>query len=332
MDATMRDEVARLSGEVQRLTARVDQLERRHSGMSWRHRLGWLLGNRLTSLVHHGPVPLHVPAHYATHPLPDAPPTIALVTPSYQQATFLRQTLDSVLSQGYPRLEYVVQDGGSTDGSVALLEQYERHLQHAESVPDDGQADAINRGFGHTTGEVMAYLNSDDLLLPGSLAFVASYFAVNPDVDVVYGHRAIIDACGDEVGRWVLPPHCPQMLQWADFVPQETLFWRRRIWDRVGGRMDESFQFALDWDLLLRFHEVGAKMVRLPRFLGAFRVHDAQKTSARLATVGQAEMARLRQRVHGREVTPAEVRRAITPYILRHMLYHWLYRMGLLWA
>ena len=95
----------------------------------------------------------------------------------------------------------------------------------------------------------MAYLNSDDLLLPGALPTVAAYFAQHPEVEVVYGHRVVIDEAGDEIGRWVLPPHDDKALRWADYIPQETLFWRRSIWGKSGGRMDETFRFALDWEL-----------------------------------------------------------------------------------
>ena len=141
------------------------------------------------------------------------------------------------------------------------MEKYRDRLVHAESRKDNGQGHAINLGFAHARGgEIMAYLNSDDLLMPGSLNYVAAYFAANPDVDVVYGHRVIIDPNGQEIGRWILPSHSDQMLIWADYVPQETMFWRRRIWDKAGGKIDEAFQFALDWDLLLRFREAGAKI------------------------------------------------------------------------
>ena len=157
----------------------------------------------------------------------------------------------------------------------------------------------------------MAYLNSDDLLLPGAVPYVTAYFAAHPEVDVVYGHRVFIDADDQEIGRWVLPPHSDRMLLWADYVPQETLFWRRRIWDRIGGALDESFQFAMDWDLLLRFRNAGARIVRLPRFLGAFRVHPEQKSQALRLSVGEKEMALLRLRQHGREVTRQEIRTAI---------------------
>src|SRR5439155_11875113 len=118
-----------------------------------------------------------------------------------------------------------------------------------------GQAHAINLGFRHATGEILAYLNSDDLLLPGALAYVANHVVRHPEVGVVYGHRVVIDADGREVGRWVLPPQDDASLVWDDYVPQETMFWRRRAWERVGARLDETFHFALDWDLILRFRQ-----------------------------------------------------------------------------
>jgi glycosyltransferase involved in cell wall biosynthesis len=258
-----------------------------------------------------------------------AAPRISIVTPSFNQGVFLERTLQSVLRQHYPDLEYCVQDGGSTDGTAAVLERYREQLAHYESGRDDGQADAINRAFAHTTGAILAWLNSDDLLLPGALDFVARYFARHPRVDVVYGHRVVIDEHDGEVGRWVMPPHDAAALTWCDFVPQETLFWRRSIWEKVGARLDDSFQFALDWDLLLRFQEAGARIVRVNRFLGAFRVHGAQKTSLQLYNLGADEMQRLRLRCHGRPVSDVEVGQRILPYMRRQGWYNRLWRLGL---
>jgi GT2 family glycosyltransferase len=146
----------------------------------------------------------------------------------------------------------------------------------------------------------MAWLNSDDLIGPGVLRYVAEYFAQHDDVDVIYGHRIIIDDEDCDVGRWIMPRHDPATLEWIDYVPQETLFWRKRAWDLVGG-IDPSFQFALDWDLLARFQQAGCKMVRVPYFLGAFRVHPEQKTSQAIHTVGAEEMRRIRRRFHGEQ-------------------------------
>ena len=288
------------------------------------------LGIRLQLEPYHEPRPLRVPSRYLRSRSLTAWPTISLVTPSYDQAAFLPHTLTSVLDQGYPALEYVVQDGGSQDGTREVLERFRARLHHAESRPDLGQAHALNLGFAHTCGELMAYLNSDDILLPGSLSYVARYFAAHPEVDVVYGHRILLDQQGLEIGRWILPPHRDRHLYYADYVPQETLFWRRGIWERAGGQVDSSFLFAMDWDLLLRFLEAGARMVRLPRFLGAFRVHDAQKTSRQLAGIGAFEMDRLRHRYHGRGLSQDEVRRGLLPFILMHALCRRLYQVGLL--
>lgn len=280
-------------------------------------------------LQHYPPRPLKLPAPYQPNPPLADPPLIALVTPSFDQGRFLEATLRGVLDQRYPRLEYVVQDGGSADETPELLAQYGPRLTHCASAPDRGQSHAINLGFAHTKGEIMAYLNSDDLLLPGALHSVAEYFAGHPEVDVVYGHRILIDAADNELGRWVMPGHDDEVLSWADYVPQETLFWRRRIWDRVGGAVDESFQFAMDWDLLLRFRDAGARFARLPRFLGAFRVHSLQKTTGSMVDRGAEEMSRLRQRCHGRKVSLLEIRRAILPYLCRQAGCNWLYRLGL---
>jgi glycosyltransferase involved in cell wall biosynthesis len=252
------------------------------------------------------------------------------VTPTLDSERFLERTIRSVLDQGYGPLEYVVKDGGSTDGTLGLVQRYRDRLAVVEVGKDRGQADALNRGFARTSGEIMAYLNSDDLFLPGALRYVARYLAARPDVDVVYGHRVLIDENDQEIGRWVLPRHEAGILAWADYVPQETLFWRRRIWEQTGGRFDDSFQFAMDWELLLRFQEAGARFVRLARFLGAFRVHADQKTSARMADLGAEEMDRLRTRVHGRTVTRAEVQRRVRGYLLRHMAYQQLHRLGVL--
>lgn len=276
---------------------------------------------RIGSLRHYPPKPLRVPAAYLRTAPPTQAPQISIVTPSFEQGRFLGRTIASVLSQGYPTLEYVVQDGGSQDETIDVLRRFEQSLTRWASESDDGQADAINRGFAGTTGEVMGWLNSDDLLLPGALRYVGRYFAAHPDVDVVYGHRLMIDESDRQIGAWIMPPHDDLALTLADYVPQETLFWRRRAWEAAGGWVDPSFGYAIDWDLLLRLREAGAKMFRLPRFLGAFRIHDAQKTTAADA-VGVAECERLRRRVHGRDVPIDEVIARLKPFYRRHIWIH----------
>lgn len=281
---------------------------------------------KLGRLEHHAPLPLKKPAPREWEGIRNAP-RISIVTPSFRQAHFIEETIDSVLDQNYPSLDYFVQDGASDDGTVDILKRYEMRLSGWESFRDGGQSEAINLGFAKTSGEIMAWLNSDDLLMPGSLATVAEYFDAHPEVDVVYGHRILIDEKGDEIGRWVLPAHDDEVLSWADFIPQETLFWRRSIWEKAGGRIDENFRFAMDWDLLQRFRSAGARMVRLPDFLGAFRIHNAQKTSAQINEVGMEEMARLRRRALGREVSWAQIHRALMPYLIRHIVHDLAYRI-----
>jgi GT2 family glycosyltransferase len=276
---------------------------------------------KIGRLKQYPPRRLLIPEAYLRTAALHDPPRISIVTPSFQQGRYLARTMRSVINQNYPNLEYVVQDGGSTDGTLETLERFDDALTFWASEPDAGQADAINRGFTHTTGDIMAWLNSDDLYLPGALAYVAKYFVDHPEVDVVYGNRRMIDQDDAEIGAWILPKHDDRILTLVDYVPQETLFWRRSIWDAAGGRLDADFGYALDWDLLLRFRDAGATIVRLPRFIGAFRVHDEQKTSAQ-DWLGAEECARLRERVHGRPISPEEAGRETIPYLRRHILVH----------
>ncbi|QPF91610.1 glycosyltransferase family 2 protein [Bradyrhizobium commune] len=259
--------------------------------------------------------------------IPANAPRIAMVTPSYNHGQYLGATIDSIVSQAYPNLYYHVQDGASIDGTIDLLRSCGDGLSW-KSEPDKGQSSAINLGFAGVDCEIMAYLNSDDILLPGTLAYVANYFVSHPDVDIVYGNRIFIDREGLEVGRAVLPRHDGKALQYADYIPQETMFWRKRVWDRIGP-IDENFHFALDWDFILRAQAAGFKFVRLPRFLSCFRIHDAQKTAATYA-VGAREMGILRQRVLGFEPTHMQIRRAIAPYLVQQVAYHYGYKLGLL--
>ena len=143
----------------------------------------------------------------------------------------------------------------------------------------------------------MAYLNSDDLLMPGVLAYVNKYFQEHPEVDAIYGHRLIVDERGLQIGRWVLPPHSDRDVEFFDFIPQETMFWRKRIWDKVGG-IDPKFQFAMDWDLILRFIKAGAKFVRVPYYLAYFRAHESQKSQRVFGTRGQKEIDSLLAGIH----------------------------------
>lgn len=275
---------------------------------------------RLGNLNQYGPKQMALPASYVRERHLPKVPRISIVTPSYGQAEYIERTIKSVLDQSYANLEYYVQDGGSKDGTTDILASYSAKLSGWDSQPDEGQSQAINLGFAHTSGDIMAWLNSDDVLLPGALACVAEYFEKHPRVDVVYGHRILIDEKDQQIGRWMMPSHSDSILSWADYIPQETLFWRREIWEKAGGSIDESFKFAMDWDLLVRFRDAGARFACIPRFLGGFRVHSHQKTSAVIDEIGNQEMDRIRQRVLGRVPEKSEVRRAVLPYMVRHVM------------
>jgi len=281
---------------------------------------------------------VHLPRkiHPESFPRPSAPgprPRLAVVTPSFQQVRFLEETMRSVLEQAGVACDYVVQDGGSTDGSAPLIASQAARLRAYEIGPDGGQADAIVRGFAKTSGgpdDLMAWINSDDFYLPGALGFVADYFARHPEVDVIYGHRIVVDEKSQEIARWFLPKHDPGVLRLNDFIPQETLFWRRRAWERAGG-IDPSFKFALDWDFLLRLQSSGAKIVRVPYFLGCFRIHSAQKTTAQIQSVGQTEITQLRERTFGRPFPPLELEAnpILLRYLRRSSFIQFLWRLGL---
>jgi glycosyltransferase involved in cell wall biosynthesis len=270
---------------------------------------------------------LRIRPKYKLQRIPDDPPQFAIVTPSLNQGKFIRATIDSVLQQNYPKLAYMIRDGGSADETSQVLQSYGDQVQW-RSEPDAGQANAINRGFREVTGEIMGYVNSDDTLLPGTLAYVAQAFRDDPEVDVVYGHRVFVDIHGFEIGRCVLPPHHAETLKWADYIPQETLFWRRRVWEAIGP-FDESFDFALDWDFVLRAQTAGFRFKRLPRFLACFRCHDQQKSIDVIHDVGASEMRRIRTQYLGDAPGQYEIRRAISGYLLRQMFFDWMYRLRL---
>src|SRR5258705_3140859 len=278
----------------------------------------------------HAPKPLRPNSVRELPVLTDPPPRIAIVTPSYNQRKYLEATVASVLGQNYPALSYHVQDGASQDGTVDLLNAYGGQVSW-RSEPDSGQANAINAGFKTAAidCDIMAYLNSDDMLLPGTLAYIAHVFQTRPDIDIVYGHRIFIDPDGSEIGRAVFPPHDANALLYVGYVPQETMFWRRRVWDQIGP-IDENFRFALDWDFLLRAQQAGFKMIRLPRFLGCFRIHTEQKTSAMIDDVGQEEMQLLRRRYLGHNPTQRQIYHAAMPFLTLQLCYHWMYRLKIL--
>jgi glycosyltransferase involved in cell wall biosynthesis len=207
-------------------------------------------------------------------------PSISLVTPSLNQGKFIRATIESVLSQGYPFLDYRVQDGGSTDETLAVLREYGERVPFV-SEKDAGQADAINRGLAHATGEVLGYLNSDDVLRPGALAAVGDAFASDPDLVFVWGRAAYIDVSGNAVSTYLVRPDAIESLADACFIAQPAAFFRRKAWEDVGP-FDTSLHHVLDYDYWLRLAaKFPASRTRfLDRELAGCRMHADAKTVA----------------------------------------------------
>jgi hypothetical protein len=297
-----------------------------------RERVGMrLYGSRLGGFDHHRPRELRIPRRYRRQRTPAQAPPISVVTPADDNAVFLDRTIRSVLDQGYEPLEYIVENCATSGEAAGVLDRYRDRLARCDQSQNGRPAAVLNEGFDHATGAVLGYLRPQSMLLPGALPYVARYLERHPEVDVVYGHRVLVDADDKEVGRWVLPRHCDEVLSWADYVPAETLFWRRAVWEAIGGEVDEDLRETLDWDLLLRFRDVGARMARVPRFLGAARVAGPKDRSlAGLAANGNEEMRRLRKRLHGREVSEEEAQREIRGYIRRQVVLQKLYRLHLL--
>jgi glycosyltransferase involved in cell wall biosynthesis len=213
-------------------------------------------------------------------------PKISIVIPSYNQEEFLERTILSVLNQNYPNLELIIIDGGSTDGSTEMIKKYEMFLTHWVSEPDQGQASAIKKGFTKTTGEIMAWLNSDDMYLPGTLSAVAEVFGNDNTVDLVYGNGYHVDTEDTILGELRYTPfHFPTLLYSATMM-QAATFWKRNIYFNTGG-INDSYRFSMDYDLLLRMTKNGT-CKHLRRYLSCFRIHGNQKTHV-IAHVGKEE-------------------------------------------
>jgi glycosyltransferase involved in cell wall biosynthesis len=239
-------------------------------------------------------------------------PRISLVTPSFNQAGLLRETIESVLSQGCPELDYVVIDGASTDGSAEIIAEYSDRLSYWVSEPDGGLYAALNKGFAHTDGEIMGWINSSDLHYPWTLRIVAEIFSQLPEVEWVMGMPTQFTAGG-----------APRSVQSRYFnvydvlaggyrwIQQESVFWRRSLWDRAGAGLDESLRLAADFDLWLRFLRL-APLHHVQTVLGGWRVHDAH-----LGEAGGGAYLREVQGVMARYAAQAERRSRVRAGLVR---------------
>ena len=205
-------------------------------------------------------------------------PKISVVVPSFNQAKYLELTLRSILDSGYPDLELVVIDGGSTDGSVDIIRKYERAMKFWCSEADGGQTQGLIKGFSHATGEIQCFLNSDDLFEAGTLGEVGEYFREHPDVDAVYGNALWIDCHGRAIRpQKEIPFNRFIFLYTYNYIPGMSMFWRRRIYDRAGG-LNAAFQLAFDADLWMRFSDHQGRIAHVARQWSRMRWYPEQKT------------------------------------------------------
>lgn len=202
---------------------------------------------------------------------------ISIVTPSYNQGRYIEETIQSVLSQGYPQIEYLIFDGGSTDQTLDILHKYEHRLAGWVSEKDQGQTDAINKGFAKANGEVLAWLNSDDTYEPGAISAVIDYLQQNPEVGMVYGDCNYINETGKVIGKFNAAQTSYRLLRRGyTHIPQQTMFFRAELWKEVGP-LDPSFYFAMDYDLWTRLAACTA-IRYVPQTWANFRLHTSGKT------------------------------------------------------
>ena len=211
-------------------------------------------------------------------------PKISIVTPSYNYEHYLEATIRSVLLQGYPNIEYIVQDDGSTDGSVELIKRYEKFLASWAREPNSGQPSVINRGLHRSTGSILAFINSDDFYAPGAFRAAAQFFHDHQEVDLINGRCRLVDEYGNKIGEQFgditrLDEALDLWNVWwkKRYFAQPETFWRRRIWERIGDFRTDLY-IAFDYEYWVRMLLAGAVVRRVDTELACFRLHPSQKT------------------------------------------------------
>lgn len=246
---------------------------------------------------------------------PASLPLVTIVTPSFNQADYLEATIKSVLEQSYPHIEYIIMDGGSTDGSVDVIQKYAGKLGYWESAKDKGQTDAINKGFNRAKGDILAWLNSDDTYAtPNAIADAVNFLVANPEVAMVYADCDFINEQGQVIGKFASRQTDYAKLRTGYVhIPQQTMFFRARYWKELGP-LDPSFYFAMDYDLWVRIAR-HAPIQYLPGKTWAnFRIHTSSKTNVNDER-GWKEMLRVHYRDGGSFFSPI-----VAKYYLRKII------------
>jgi len=221
-------------------------------------------------------------------------PKISIVTPSYNQGAFIERTIQSVLNQDYPNLEYIIIDGGSTDGSTEIIKKYQDKLAYWVSEKDQGQTHAINKGFRRATGDIVGWLNSDDEYCSGALETVAKTFIANKEVDFFFGNRITVDENGrvlrdDRHTRFSFSA----LVLYGMIVSQPAAFWKRELFEKYG-YLDESQRFCMDYEFFCRIGaQIKAKHIR--KYLARFRRHPESKSST-IIDIAYEECGQIRER------------------------------------
>ncbi len=232
-------------------------------------------------------------------------PRVTIVTPSYNQGAFVERTILSVLRQDYGNIEYIFADAMSTDQTVDILSTYSKKITRIIREKDDGQSDALNKAFKLASGEILAYINTDDCYANESIvSHAVDYLLNHDDADLIYGRRNYIDQNGFLTLAHPYRAFNKEQLYQADYIGQECCFWTKEIYDRAGGFINVDYKFAMDYELWFRFLEHGAKFDSLDHLYGLFRWYEDQKSRAIFESVGLPEIAKLQKEYLGRALEP----------------------------
>jgi len=234
-------------------------------------------------------------------------PKISIVTPSFNQSEFLEQTIQSVLSQDYPNLEYVIIDGDSSDGSVDIIKKYENHLHYWISEKDEGHGHALNKGFSHTTGEIMAWMNSDDMYTPWCFKVVSEIFSSFPQIMWISGISSNWNSRGAMFGaKKVTKNKFDYLLGEYRWIQQESVFWRRELWEKAGGEINQNYKFMVDGELWSRFF-LHDPLYSVDSILGGYRIHSSNR-----ARLNRSDC------VHEMDRAISEMRKSCSPDLIKN--------------